>query len=142
MFKQSLLVAAIASLTLASPSRAYCRDALEPGVAAAESPSVQLRPDATRSAEDLLHEIVSWLASNFDLPAIEDHPNIKFASKTKLATMQAEDRAHWGSRRTTGSINWLSVGLSRFMTTSRERSSFLMTGLENHQRTNQSWFTR
>ena len=29
------------------------------------------------------------------MPAIEDHPNIKFASKTKLATMQAEDRAHW-----------------------------------------------
>ena len=38
---------------------------------------------------------MSWLSSNFDLPAIEDHPNIKFASKTKLATMQAEDRAHW-----------------------------------------------
>jgi len=95
MFKQFLFVAAIASLTLASPSRAYCRDALEPGVAAAESPSVQLRPDATRSAEDLLHEIVSWLSSNFDLPAIEDHPNIKFASKTTLATMQAEDHAHW-----------------------------------------------
>ena len=95
MFKQFLFVAAIASLTLASSSQAYCRDALEPGVAAAESPSVQLRPDATRSAEDLLHEIVSWLSSNFDLPAIEDHPNIKFASKTKLATMQAEDRAHW-----------------------------------------------
>jgi hypothetical protein len=38
---------------------------------------------------------VSWLCSNFDLPAIEDYPNIKFASKTKLATMQAEDRAHW-----------------------------------------------
>jgi hypothetical protein len=95
MFKQFLFVAAIASLTLAGSSQAYCRDALEPGVAAAGSFSVQLRPDATRSAEDLLHEIVSWLSSNFDLPAIENHPNIKFASKTNLATMKAEDRAHW-----------------------------------------------
>ena len=95
MFKQFLFVAAIGSLTLASSSQAHCRDALEPGVVAAGSPSVQLRTDATRSAEDLLHEIVSWLSSNFDLPAIENHPNIKFASKTKLATMQAEDRAHW-----------------------------------------------
>ena len=59
MFKQFLFVAAIASLTLASSSQVYCYDALEPGVAAAESPSVQLRPDATRSAEDLLQEIVS-----------------------------------------------------------------------------------
>jgi hypothetical protein len=42
-----------------------------------------------------LHEIVSWLSSNFDLPAIEDHPTIKFASRTKLATMQAEDPEHW-----------------------------------------------
>ena len=95
MFKQFLFVAAIASLTLASSSQVYCYDALEPGVAAAESPSVQLRPDATRSAEDLLQEIMSWLSSNFDLPAIEKHPNIRFASETKLAAMQAEDRAHW-----------------------------------------------
>jgi hypothetical protein len=95
MFKQFLFVAAIASLTLASSSQAYCRDALEPGVAPSESPSVQHRPDATRSAEDLLHEIVSWLSSEFDLPAVEDQPNIKFASKTRLVTMQTEDRAHW-----------------------------------------------
>ncbi len=94
MFKQFLLVAAIASLTLAGSSQAYCHDDLEPGVAAAESP-FQLRPDATRSAEDLLDEIVSWLSSNFDLPAIEDRPNIKFASTTRLAAMRAEDSVHW-----------------------------------------------
>ena len=86
---------------VSSSSQAYCRDALEPGVAAAGSPSVQLRPDATRTAEDLLHEIVSWLSSNFDLPAIEDRPNIKFASKTKLATMRPRTvRIGRGSRRT------------------------------------------
>ena len=95
MFKQFLLVAAIASITLAGSSQAYCHDDLEPGVATAEPRSVQFQPDATGSAENLLDEIVSWLSSNFDLPAIEDRPNIKFASKTKLATMHADDRAHW-----------------------------------------------
>jgi len=96
MLKQFLLVAAIASLTLAGSSQAYCHDDLEPGVAASRvsfgSASI---PDASRSAEDLLDEILTWLSSNFDLPAIKDRPAIEFASKTKLATMHAEDRAHW-----------------------------------------------
>jgi hypothetical protein len=94
MFKQFLLVAAIASLALPGSPKADCRDDLEPGVAAGSS-SVQLRPDATRTVEDLLDEIVSWLSSNFDLPAIKDRPAIEFTSKTKLATMRASDRAHW-----------------------------------------------
>jgi hypothetical protein len=95
MFKQFLLVAAIASSSLAGSSQAYCPGDLESGVAAAESPSGQLRSDAIRPAEDLLDEIVTWLSSNFDLPAIKDRPAIELASKTKLATMHAEDRAHW-----------------------------------------------
>jgi uncharacterized protein DUF6647 len=93
MFKQFLLVAAIASLALSGSSKADGRSDLEPGVAAGSS-SVQLRPDATRP-EELLDEVVNWLSSNFDLPAIKDRPAIEFASKTKLATMRASDRAHW-----------------------------------------------
>ena len=95
MFKQFLLVAAIASLTLAGSSQAHCHDDLETGIAAAESPSVQLRRDAARAAGDLLDEIVIWLSSNFDLPAIKDRPAIELVSKTELATMHAEDQAHW-----------------------------------------------
>jgi len=94
MFKQLLLVVAIASLALAGSSKADCRDDLEPS-AAAEPSSVQLRPDATRSAQGLLDEIVSWLSSNFDLPAIKDRPAIEFTSRAKLETMRAADRAHW-----------------------------------------------
>ena len=94
MFKQFLLIIVIASLTLAGSSKADRLDDLKPSVAA-ESSSVQLRPDATRPAKDLLDEIVSWLSSNFDLPAIRDRPAIEFASQTKLAKMRAEDRAHW-----------------------------------------------
>lgn len=94
MFKQFLLAAAIASLTLAGASQGHCQDGLELG-AAAESPSDQPRSDANRVAEGLLDQIVSWLASNFDLPAIKDRAAIKFASKMKLAMMTAQDRAHF-----------------------------------------------
>ena len=94
MFKQFLLAAAIASLTLAGSSRGYCHDELESGKAA-ESPFIQPQSDATRVAEGLLDQIMSWLASNFDLPAIKVRPVIKFASKMELAMMTARDRAHF-----------------------------------------------
>ena len=94
MFKQFLLVVVVASLALAGSSQVYCHDDLGPGVAAG-SLSVQLRRDKTRTEENLFDEIVNWLSSNFDLPAIKDRPNIEFASNTKLATMRAADRAHW-----------------------------------------------
>jgi hypothetical protein len=94
MFKQFLLAAAIVSLTLAGSSQGYCHDELGPG-AAAEAPSIQPRSDATRVAEGLLDQIVSWLASNFDLPAIKDRPAVTFASKMELAMMTAHDRAHF-----------------------------------------------
>ena len=92
MFKQFLLIAAIASLTLGGSSQACCDDDFGRSVA---SPSAQPRPDVTRFSEGLLDEIVSWLASNFDLHAIRDRPAIQFASKVKLATMHADDSAHW-----------------------------------------------
>src|SRR6516165_1519166 len=94
MFKQFLLAAAIASLTLAGSSRGYRHDYLESGKAA-ESPFIQPQSDATRVAEGLLDQIMSWLASNFDLPAIKVRPVIKFASKMELAMMTARDRAHF-----------------------------------------------
>ncbi len=92
MFKQFLLIAAIASLTLGGSSQACCDDDFGRSVA---SPSAQPRPDVTRFSEGLLDEIVSWLASNFDLPAPRDRPAIEFASKAKLALMHANDSAHW-----------------------------------------------
>ncbi|KYH03552.1 hypothetical protein SE91_27965 [Bradyrhizobium sp. DOA1] len=41
----------------------------------------------------MLDEIVTWLASNFDLPTIAERPAIEFASKLKLATMRFGDGA-------------------------------------------------
>lgn len=92
MFKRILLLAVMVSLMLAASSQAHCRDGSEPTVPT-ESPSVPSRADATRAAEDLLDEIVTWLASNFDLPAITERPAIEFASKVKLATMRFGDGA-------------------------------------------------
>ncbi len=94
MFKQFLLVAAIASVALGGSFQAYCDDDYGRGV---ETPSAQPRADATRFSEGLLDEIVSWLASNFELPAIRDRPAIEFASKTKLALMHERQRALAGS---------------------------------------------
>jgi hypothetical protein len=90
MFKQFLLVAVAASLTFSDPIQARCHDDSSSNVA---EPSVQRRTEVTRRAEDLLGEIVVWLASNFELPATADRPTVVFGSKAKLATMHAEDRA-------------------------------------------------
>ena len=90
MFKQSLLVAAIVSLTLTTSTRAHCAYALEHSTFASLR-SVALH--ASQPTEDLLDDIVTWLASNFDLPAIKERPVIGFASKMELARLRARDRA-------------------------------------------------
>ncbi|AHY50183.1 DUF6647 family protein [Bradyrhizobium japonicum] len=91
MFKQFLLVAAIASLTSVTSTKAYCEHVLERGVSA-ESRSVSLHSDAAQLAEALLDDIVTWLSSNFDLPAIRQRPVVEFASKKELARLRARDR--------------------------------------------------
>jgi len=92
MFKQVLLVTAIASLTFSGTSQAPCYDESGPGVAAGSS-AIQARTDVARPAEDMLDEIATWLDSNFDLPAIKDRPAVKFVPLMKLATMRAGDSA-------------------------------------------------
>ena len=90
MFKQFLLVAAIASLTLATPSRAHCEYALERS-ATTGARSVSLPSDTAQPTEGLLDDIVTWLSSNFDLPAIKERPIIEFASRLELARLRARD---------------------------------------------------
>ncbi len=57
-----------------------------------ESSGAQYQPDAIRPTQTLLTEIVNWLSANFDLPTIQDHPNVKFVSPAKLAGMRYEDK--------------------------------------------------
>ncbi|MDA9391663.1 hypothetical protein WN73_13660 [Bradyrhizobium sp. CCBAU 45394] len=40
-----------------------------------------------------MNEIVAWLSSKFDLPAIKDRPAIKFASRMELASLRERDLA-------------------------------------------------
>jgi len=91
MFKQFLLVAAIVSLTLATSTKAHRGYALERS-ASAESRSVSLHSDTAQLTEALLDDIVTWLSSNFDLPAIKQRPVVEFASKMELARLRARDR--------------------------------------------------
>jgi hypothetical protein len=87
-----LIFVGILSLALVGSSSADSNNEKKLG-AATKPPSS--RADATEAAEQLFEEIVSWLSSNFDLPATRDHPKIEFASKTKLARIRATDQAYW-----------------------------------------------
>lgn len=90
MFKQFLLVAAIASLTLATSSRAHCEYVLERS-ASTGLRSVSLQSDVAQPTGDILDDIVDWLSSNFDLPANKDRPAIAFASRIELAKLRARE---------------------------------------------------
>lgn len=93
MFKQLFLGAAMASLTLATSPEAYGESALERSAPTA-SHSVSLHSDAIQPTEDLLDGILTWLSSNFDLPAIKERPVVEFASRMELARLRASDRLH------------------------------------------------
>src|SRR5882757_722547 len=83
-----VLVTLVASV--ASSAQDYQPGSFMPASVAESS---QPRNEMARPTEALLDEIVIWLSSNFDLPAIKDRPTIVFASRTKLAAMRAEDQA-------------------------------------------------
>jgi hypothetical protein len=55
------------------------------------------RVSADRPRE-ILAEIVDWLAANFDLPAIYDHPQVEFASGARIAHMRYGGLLSDGSR--------------------------------------------
>jgi hypothetical protein len=48
----------------------------------------EFRRMGARSTEALLTEIVTWLSSNFELPALHDHPRVEFVSTAKLINMR------------------------------------------------------
>jgi hypothetical protein len=50
--------------------------------------AVESRPAAARPSPALLTEIVIWLAENYGLEAIQDHPRIEFARQPKLVAMR------------------------------------------------------
>lgn len=91
MFKTFLAIAAILSLTWPAYNDAHCQD-LKPSLPVPAASHAQ-RPDERQRALDLLSEIVVWLSSNYDLPAIKELPTIEFESNIRLAMRRAADGA-------------------------------------------------
>ena len=76
MFKQIAVYAALASFAMAGS-----------GLAQSAGPGA-FQPEAGRPTQAKLTEIVTWLASNFDLPAIYDHPSVELAPARKIVAMR------------------------------------------------------
>src|SRR5262249_32862881 len=63
-------------------------------IAIGESADVQLRANDTRSIEQqyfrpqTLLSLETWVSSQFDLPAIHEHPSIEFASPSKIVSLR------------------------------------------------------
>ena len=64
-------------------------------IAIGEPADVPLRASATQSTEPqdfrpqtLLTALENWVSSQFDLPAIHEHPSIKFASPAKIVSLR------------------------------------------------------
>ena len=66
-------------------------------IAIGESADVQLRANDTRSIEQqyfrpqTLLSLETWVSSQFDLPAINEHPSIEFASPGEIASLRFSD---------------------------------------------------
>lgn len=56
--------------------------------------------DARRPSQALMKEIVDWLSSNFDLPAIYDYPRIEFASAARLTFIRYKELTAGNARET------------------------------------------
>ncbi|HVI65158.1 MAG TPA: DUF6647 family protein [Bradyrhizobium sp.] len=64
-------------------------------IAIGESADIQLRASGTQSIEQqhfrpktLLTPLETWVSSQFDLPAIHEHPSIEFASPAKIVSLR------------------------------------------------------
>ena len=52
------------------------------------SATAKFQPDSPGAMQSYLTEIVTWLSTNFDLPAIHDHPRVKFVPEVNLAAVR------------------------------------------------------
>ena len=52
------------------------------------SGAADFRPDSTHSMKAMLSEIVIWLSTNFDLPAIHVYPRVEFVAQVKMAALR------------------------------------------------------
>lgn len=62
-------------------------------------PSDVASRDARRPSQALMKEIVDWLSSHFDLPAIHEYPRIEFASAAHLTMIRQKEISPWNPRK-------------------------------------------
>lgn len=79
MLKHVALCVGLATLALSGPSTAQT---------AAQPDTVVYHRGAPQPSEAVLREIVTWLSSNFDLPAIYEPPRVEFVPARKLADIR------------------------------------------------------
>jgi hypothetical protein len=89
MFRRLFSVAVLMWLASTTTPQAHCDECLK----ASSEASVAQDPEKARPNNALLDEILVWLSTNFDLPAITDRPAIEFVPKPTLAMIRAEERA-------------------------------------------------
>lgn len=91
MLKQAALSAALVTFAIIGQSPARAAEHTAALAAADPTPVVadeEHGRDAARPSPAMLAEIVSWLAENYGLAAIQDPPRIEFARQPKLAAMR------------------------------------------------------
>jgi Domain of unknown function (DUF6647) len=90
MFKHICLSTALATVVMVASSAAQTIEGPNnlQMTAVTELGGAETRTDTARPTQALLTEIVTWLSSNFDLPANYDHPNFEFVPAVRLATLR------------------------------------------------------
>jgi hypothetical protein len=87
MFRRLFSVAVLMWLASTTTPQAHCDECLNTSSEA----SVAQDPEKARPNNALLDEILVWLSTNFDLPAITDRPAIEFVPKPTLAMIRAKN---------------------------------------------------
>ena len=84
-----------------APAENYTVETPRVSMAAVSRLPAELTPiDARRPSRALMKEIIGWLSSNFDLPAIYDYPRIEFASAARLTFIRYKELAAGNARET------------------------------------------
>jgi hypothetical protein len=83
-----------------APAENYTVETPRVSMAAVNRLRAELTIDARRPSRTLLKEIIGWLSSNFDLPAIYDYPRIEFASAARLTFIRYKELAAGNARET------------------------------------------
>lgn len=83
-----------------APAENYTVETPRVSMAAVNRLQAELTIDARRPSRALMKEIIGWLSSNFDLPAIYDYPRIEFASAARLTFIRYKELAAGTARET------------------------------------------